>query len=137
VARIKTKLRVVCREEAEHVAWGERETRRILAERRWLATPFYGLLELQLAVLPFLVRVLERRAAGHPVLRHLGAFIDHVRRRVWAQGQGLGFVPKERPGAFRRAWAMACGVALFLRSWFARSRSTLEKTYLRELGFEP
>jgi hypothetical protein len=32
---------------------------------------------------------------------------------------------------------MSWGVALFVRSQFARSNSTLEKTYLSELGFTP
>src|ERR1051325_4847880 len=31
-ASIQKKLRVVCKEEEEHVAWGEKETRRLLAE---------------------------------------------------------------------------------------------------------
>src|SRR6185295_3856733 len=52
VPGIKKKLRVVCREEQEHVAWGEKETVRLLAERPSLRTPFYGLVELQLAILP-------------------------------------------------------------------------------------
>ena len=51
VPLIKKKLRVVCREEEEHVAWGEKETRRLLAEKPWLKTPYYGLLELQMSVL--------------------------------------------------------------------------------------
>ncbi len=67
VPEIKKKLRVVCREEIEHVEWGEKETRRLLAGRPWLRTPYYGLLELQLEVAPWLVRAFERRAAGHPV----------------------------------------------------------------------
>src|ERR1700754_441194 len=33
VPLIKKKLRVVCREEVEHVAWGEKETKRLLAEK--------------------------------------------------------------------------------------------------------
>ena len=135
VAKIKVKLRAVCREEREHVAWGEKETRRLLAEKPWLRTPFYGLLELQLAALPFLVERFESRAQGHPVLSHLRPFLEHVRARVWAQGQALGFVPATRPGGLGRAWAVACGIGLFVRSRFARSRSRLEKIYIRELGF--
>jgi hypothetical protein len=135
LARIKVKLNAVCREEQEHVAWGEKETRRLLAAKPWLRTPFYGLLELQLAALPYLVERFESRAAGHPVLKHLRPFLEHVRARVWKQGQSLGFVPAERPGALRRAWAMGVGVLLFVRSQFARSKSQLEKIYLRELGF--
>ena len=136
IPMIKKKLRVVCREEEEHVAWGEKETRWLLAERPWLKTPFYGLLELQMAVLPFLVRAFRKRAQGHPVLAHLEPFLSFVRDRVYEQGRKLGFVPATRPGFLFRAWAMTFGALLFVRSQFARSRSTLEKTYLEELGFE-
>ena len=37
VPLIKKKLRLVCREEEEHIAWGEKETRRLLA---YLGLPF-------------------------------------------------------------------------------------------------
>ncbi len=134
VPLIKKKLRVVCKEEEEHVAWGEKETKRLLHEKPWLATPYYGLLELQLSVLPMLVTAFEKRAGNHRVLKHLRGFLDYVKTRVWKQGQDLGFVPAERPGFFRRAWAMTCGLALFVRSQFARSTSKLEKIYIEELG---
>ena len=52
VPDIKRRLKVVAREEIEHVAWGEKETVRLLAERPRLRTPMYGLLEIQLAVMP-------------------------------------------------------------------------------------
>lgn len=136
VPDILKKLRVVCREEEEHVAWGEKETRRLIAEKPWLKTPFYGLLEIQLSVAPFAARAFAKRAAGHPVLAHLVPFVEHVRRRVLEQGRDLGFAPAERPGVLVRGWAMLFGAALFLRSQFARSHSQLDKTYLRELGFE-
>jgi len=137
VPGIKKKLRAICREEEEHVAWGEKETRRILAESPWLRTPFYGLLELQLAVVPYLVRAFEKRAGTHPVLQHVPGFVAYVRERMYAQGRALGFVPEQRPGAVGRAAAMAWGAALFVRSQFARSNSRLEHIYLRELGFTP
>lgn len=136
VPPIKKKLRVVCREEEEHVAWGEKETRRILAERPWLRTPFYGLLELQMAVLPYLVKAFRGRAAGHAVLSHLDGFLSYVRERVYRQGRALGFVPDRRPGLFGRSFAILAGLALFVRSQFARSRSRLEHVYLAELGFD-
>lgn len=107
----------------------------MLAEKPGLARPFYGVVELQLAVLPYLVSAFEKQAQGHPVLQHLRPFADHVARRVVKQSQELGFYPKDRPGAVSRYAAMASGGALFVRSQFARSHSTLDKTYLRELGF--
>lgn len=134
VPAIKKKLRLVCREEEEHIAWGEKEARRMLAEKPWLKTPYYGLLELQMSVLPLLVRAFRKRGADHPVLAHLPGFLAHVQRRVVTQGKALGFVPEERPGAAKRAAAMGMGLAVFVRSQFARSHSRLEKTYIEELG---
>ena len=134
VPLIKKKLRLVCREEEEHIAWGEKETRRILAEKPWLRTPYYGLFELQMSVLPLLVRAFEKRAGTHRVLAHLPGFLAHVQRRVADQGKELGFVPPERPGPARRAMAMGMGLAVFARSQFARSHSQLEKIYIEELG---
>lgn len=131
---IKKKLRLVCREEEEHIAWGEKETKRLLAQKPWLRTPYYGLVELQMIVLPLLVRAFERRGTTHPVLAHLPGFLAHVQRRVADQGKALGFVPAERPGAVKRAMAMGVGLAVFARSQFARSHSRLEKIYIDELG---
>lgn len=136
VPLIKKKLRVVCREEVEHVAWGEKETKRLLGAKPWLQTPYYGLIELQMAVLPLLVRAFEKRAGNHPVLAHLPGFLEHVRSRVYRQGKELGIVPDQRPGAAKRSFAMGYGLALFVRSQFARSKSTLEKTYIAELGLD-
>jgi hypothetical protein len=135
VPAIKKKLRVVCNDESEHVAWGEKETRRMLAESPWLEIPFYGLFELQMATLPVLVRALRSHADGHPVLSHLDGFVEHVRQRATEQGRRLGFVPAVRPGPARRAAAIAAGLALYGRSRFARSQSRLDKIYLSELGF--
>jgi hypothetical protein len=134
VPTIKKKLRVVCREEEEHIAWGEKETKRLLAEKPWLKTPYFGLLELQMSVLPLIVKAFEKRSGSHPVLAHLPAFLAHVQRRVYAQGRALGFVPENRPNAARRVAAMGFGLAVFARSQFARSTSQLEKIYIEELG---
>jgi hypothetical protein len=136
VPLIKKKLRVVCREEVEHVAWGEKETKRLLAEKPWLRTPYYGLIEAQMAVLPMLVRAFEKRAGNHRVLAHLPGFLEHVRTRVYRQGKDLGIVPDERPSAWKRAAAMSYGVALFVRSQFARSKATLVESYIAELGLD-
>jgi hypothetical protein len=136
VADIKKKLRVVCREEQEHVAWGEKETRRLLDAKPWLRTPYYGLVELQLSAINLLSWTLRRRLRAHPVLAHLPGFAAHIQKRVRNQSARLGFGPARPPGLLSRWIAVTCGVLLYVRSRFARSRSTLEKTYRRELGFE-
>ena len=135
VPGIKKKLRVICREEEEHVAWGEKETRRILAERPGLKRAFYGLLELQLFLVPFAVGGLKQQAPDHPVMQKLDGFVDFVKQRVWEQGQALGFVPADRPSPSARALAVTSGLGLLARSQLARSRSKLDKRYLEELGF--
>lgn len=135
VPAIKKKLRVICKEEEEHVAWGEQETRRILAERPGLKRAFYGLMELQLWLVPHAVAGLKKLAPEHPVLCQLDRFVAHVQARVWQQGRQLGFAPARRPGAAARALAVGAGLALLTRSQFARSRSRLDKTYLEQLGF--
>jgi hypothetical protein len=136
VPAIKKKLRVICKEEEEHVAWGEKETRRVLAESPRLARPFYGVLLMQLALVPLVVRGLSRLAPDHPVLVQLPAFVRHVQARVESQGRALGIVPERAPSAALKALAIAEGVALLARSKLARSKSTLDRTYLRELGFD-
>ena len=135
VPRIKKKLKVVCMEEEEHVGWGEKETRRLLAEKPWLRWPYYGLVELQLLVVPHLVKAFKGRMGDHPVLAHVEPFVEHVRRRVWQQGKDLGFIPDAPLSLPARAFAVASGVGLYGLSQFARSSSTLDHTYLKELGF--
>lgn len=135
IPQIKKKLRVVCAEEQEHMLWGEKETRWVLARQPWLKTPFYGLLELQLSLLPLLIRRAQARLPGHPVVSQADRFVDYVRERVRRQGRELGFVPEQRPGPLKRAWATGFGLAIYLRSKFARARSHVDKDYLRELGF--
>jgi hypothetical protein len=137
VPAIKKKLRVVVREEAEHVAWGEKETAAILREKPWLRTPFMGLVDLQLSTLQALVSRLKGARPDHPVLAQLGPFVEHVRERVRRQGRKLGFYPEQELPRWKRAAAMAAGAALFARSQVARARSRLDKNYLSELGFTP
>ncbi len=135
VPDIKKKLLVVCREEEEHIAWGERETRRLLAVSPWLRHPFLGVLLWQTLLAPLAAKALANQAGGHPILQRLPAFITAVQHKLWAQGQQLGFVPAEAPGLFYRVWCMLWAVLLFVRSQFARSHSRLEHIYLKELGF--
>ena len=135
IPAIKKKLRVICREEEEHVAWGEKETRRLLRDRPQLKRAFYGLLELQLWLVPFVVDGLKQRAPDHPVLQKLDGFVEHVKARVWQQGRDLGFAPETRPRGVVRARAIAAALMLLARSQVARSKSKLDKRYLEELGF--
>lgn len=135
VPEVKKKLRAVCREEAEHVAWGERETKRILEEKPFLKPAFLGLVELQLVLAPKLLGHFEKAYPNHPVLRQLPAFVEHVLGRVREQGKELGFYPNQPPSRLRRFSSIGFGLGVYLRSKVARAQSTLEQTYLQELGF--
>ncbi len=136
VGPIKKKLRVICREEEEHVAWGEKETARILSEKPYLKPAFFGLVELQLALMPALVHRFGKGFERHPVLKQLPEFLRYVEARVRRQGKRLGYVPDIQASTLRRAASVGMGLALLARSQLSRSKSKLEKTYLRELGFE-
>jgi rubrerythrin len=135
IPSIKKKLRVICREEQEHVAWGEKETQLMLQQQPYLRPAFFGLVELQLAVMPALVSRFGRQFEHHPVLSQLPAFLDYVRDRVRAQGRRLGYVPERSPSQLERVASIGLGLALYARSQLSRSRSRLDKTYLSELGF--
>lgn len=140
IPTIKKKLILVCREEIEHVQWGEKETKRLLGIKPWLKTPYLGLLLLQMAMIPLIIRMFRKRTSGHPVMSQLGGFLAYVRDRAFEQGRELGFVDAKdakQPGFFGRMWAMTAGVLLYVRSKFSRSKPLLERNYLKELGFGP
>ena len=133
---IKKKRFLVCREEIEHMQWGERETKRLLGIKPWLKTPYLGLLLLQMARVPLIIRMFRKRTSGHPVMSQLGGFLSYIRDRAFAQGRELGFVDAEQPALFGRMWAMSAGAFLYIRSRFSRSKPLLERNYLKEPGFE-
>lgn len=135
VPDIKKKLVAVCREEEEHIAWGERETRRLLKEHPWLRHPYYGIMEWQRLLAPQAAMALISSAEEHPLLKQVPHFVAAVQDKLWKQGQALGFVPENRPSVAYRVFAMAFAAALLLRSRVARADSKLEHIYLSELGF--
>ena len=72
-----------------------------------------------------------------PVLKQLVPFVKHVQARVRAQGKRLGFYPEQEPRTWQKGRAIGLGLGVYAMSQFWPSRSTLDKSYLRELGFEP
>ncbi|QQR91156.1 MAG: ferritin-like domain-containing protein [Myxococcales bacterium] len=136
VLEIKKKLLVICREEAEHVAWGEKESKFMLKRRPWLETPYYGLVQMQLIAVRWLAKRIKRKLGGHPVVDQLPDFIHHVEQRILAQGKAIGFVPDTQPNLAKRLTAILWGLLLYLRSQFSRSESKIDKIYRKELGFE-
>jgi len=92
-------------------------------------------MELELSAIPLLAKRFSEDNELHPVMRQVPAFLAHVRRRVEAQGRRLGIAPSARPSTAYRAFAMAQGAGLFVRSQFAKPSAPLLRSYLRELGF--
>ncbi len=133
--QVQKMLRGVCAQEIEHVEWGEKEVRRLISEQPSLRWAYYGLIEIQLLLAPLVARRFVGQSADHNVLRHLPRFVDFVIARVRAQSRALGITTDVVPSAPVRLAAMLYGAALFVRSQFARSRSTLDHTYITELGF--
>ena len=135
VAEAKKKLEAICREEEEHVAWGEAETRRLLSEKPWLRLAYRGLVSAQLALIPSLLKPLSKRYRQHPVMKQLPAFVAHCMGEVEAQLISLGIRYEEPDSRKERGLSYLAGTALYLGSRFARSKSRLPKIYLKELGF--
>jgi len=84
-------LEAAARQEERHVAFGETETARLLAERPGLADDLLGANLLSLLTLPRLARFIQRRlGTDHEVLRHTEAFLQHVVRLTEVRLQRLG-----------------------------------------------
>ena len=84
-------LEAAARQEERHVAFGETETTRLLAERPRLADDLLGANLLSLLALPRLARFIQRKlGTDHEVLRHTEAFLRHVVRLTEVRLQRLG-----------------------------------------------
>jgi hypothetical protein len=129
MANIMKKLNMICKDEQEHVDWGERETKRLIQENPKLKTPLAGLLDIQLIIAPKIAT--QFSDPKHPVLKHLPEYVYFTTQRAKIQAETLGIViPKTIWG---RGWNMFCGSLLFIRSQFASSKPKLLQNYLKEL----
>ena len=129
MASVFKKLRMICKEEQEHVDWGERETIRLIQENPSLKKPLAGLLDLQLILAPKIASQFSDKQ--HPVLQKLPAYVLFTTQRAKRQAETMGIViPSSITG---RGWNMFRGILLFLRSQFASSKPKLLQTYLEEL----
>jgi len=127
-------LEAAARQEERHVAFGEAETVRLLAARPGLAADLLGANLLTLLALPRLARFIQRRlGTEHEVLRHTGAFLDHVVRLTELRLQRLGVLrgPLRELGWGRRAWLLARAWTRHTLNRFRRPRR-LTETYLSD-----
>ena len=127
-------LEAAARQEERHVAFGETETTRLLAERPRLADDLLGANLLSLLTLPRLARFIQRRlGTDHEVLRHTEAFLQHVVRLTEVRLQRLGVLRGllRDIGWARRAWLVT---RAYLRHQLNRLRRPrrLTDTYLSD-----
>lgn len=127
-------LEAAARQEERHVAFGETETTRLLAERPRLADDLLGANLLSLLTLPRLARFIQRRlGTDHEVLRHTEAFLQHVVRLTEVRLQRLGVLrgALRDLGWARRGWLVT---RAYLRHQLNRLRRPrrLTDTYLSD-----
>ncbi len=127
-------LEAAARQEERHVAFGEAETARLLAERPGLANDLLGANLLTLLALPRLARFIQRRlGTGHEVLRHTEPFLGHVVRLTELRLQRLGVLRGSLLdlGWARRTWLVARASLRHQLQRFRRPRR-LTDTYLSD-----
>ena len=127
-------LEAAARQEERHVAFGEAETVRLLAERPRLADDLLGANLLSLLTLPRLARFIQRRlGTDHEVLRHTEPFLGHVVRLTELRLQRLGVLrgSLRNLGWGRRAWLVARAYVRHRLNRLRRPRR-LTDTYLSD-----
>src|SRR5215831_18872459 len=127
-------LEAAARQEERHVAFGEAETVRLLAERPRLADDLLGANLLSLLTLPRLARFIQRRlGTDHEVLRHTEAFLQHVVRLTEVRLQRLGVLKGSLRdlGWARRGWLVTRAYVRHQLNRLRRPRR-LTDTYLSD-----
>ncbi|HEY1909075.1 MAG TPA: ferritin-like domain-containing protein [Myxococcaceae bacterium] len=127
-------LEAAARQEERHVAFGETETTRLLAERPGLADDLLGANLLSLLTLPRLARFIQRRlGTDHEVLRHTEAFLQHVVRLTEVRLQRLGILRGSLRdlGWARRGWLVTRAYVRHQLNRLRRPRR-LTDTYLSD-----
>lgn len=134
-------LRRATRQEERHVAFGESETERALAEDPRCRKRLLGLSLWSLLGVDVLARaVAQRTDEEHPVLRQFPRFLSHVRRTTEVRLQRLGLLegPTSRIGSGLR-WSkmLASGGGHLVRRYWPWRRPRLTKTYLSDRRLRP
>jgi hypothetical protein len=134
-------LRRATRQEERHVAFGESETARALADDPRLRGRLVGLALWSLLGVEVLARAVGRRAdAGHPVLRQFPEFLRHVRATTELRLERLGLLarPTSEIG-FGPRWSkmLLSGAGHLLRRYWPWRRPPLTKTYLSDSRLRP
>lgn len=134
---VRTMLTGLARQEEGHVAFGEEQTRKILARHRSAARHLLGLGLVSILAVRKLAEALRTRYGNHPVLGQLPAFLRHVEdvaelrmRRLGVTQRPLASIaPAERGALIGLALARRYGRAL---NPFRQRPADLTRTYLRD-----
>ncbi len=127
-------LQGAARQEEQHVAFGEQQTRRLVREDPSLADSLLGMNLVSLLALPRLARhVQQRLGMDHEVLSQAEAFLAHVQAVTELRLQRMGLLHGSLSGlgSFRRAWLVARAQLHRLGARFRRRRR-LTDTYLED-----
>ncbi len=131
--RVVKILQGAARQEERHVAFGERQTQRLVAQNPQLAPSLLGLNLGSLLAMKKLARYVSKRLGQqHEVLRQAPAFLEHLVAVVELRLQRMtvlsGRISEIKP--LRRGWLLA---KAHLRHWLAGLRpgpKLLTRTYL-------
>jgi hypothetical protein len=131
--RVVRILASAARQEERHVAFGERQTRRLVEQNPRLASSLLGLNLASILAMDRLAGYVSRRLGReHEVLRQAPAFLEHLvailELRMQRMGILSGRISQIKPLA--RLWLIA---SAYLRHWLAKlnpRRKLLTRTYL-------
>jgi hypothetical protein len=135
--RVAKILEAASRQEERHVAFGEHQTRAVLARRPALAAPLLGLnLVTVFGVQRLAAFIGSRLPQDHEVLRQTPAFLRHLLCNLELRLQRMGLLQGalEDLHLSRRVWLMARGQAYHLLARLRPGRPRLTRTYLAELA---
>jgi hypothetical protein len=133
--RLAKILEAASRQEERHVAFGERQTRRLVEADPRLADYLLGLNLISLLAIKRLAGHVEKGLdEDHEVLRQAPAFVERLTAVLELRLQRIGIlrVPLANLGFGRRAWLI---VSAYARHWLFRIRphpKLLTQTYLQD-----
>jgi hypothetical protein len=136
-SRVVKVLEAATRQEERHVAFGEQQTRAVLASRPTLAPALLGLNLMSVWGVERLATHMTRRLPrDHEVLRQLPAFLKHLLRTLELRLQRMGLLAGALAdlGLARRSWLILRGQVRHLLSRARPPRPRLTKTYLDQLA---
>jgi len=131
--RVVKILESAARQEERHVAFGERQTQRLVQANLRLRDYLLGLNLTSLVAMEQLARYIEKKLGReHEVLRHIPAFLKKLTEILELRLQRMGVLrgPLAQIGPVRRGWLI---VKAYLRHWSIRllpRPKLLTQTYL-------